>query len=125
MSGIFGTSHEPPPPNGGWLTYHRAYRIFGFGSIGFVVMVISVLLSRSLGIVGLLLPSPAQALTAASRSAAVASAWAPREFVIAEFLTSLARAPREGIGGEPSDPWTELRRNPLRHCLPVPRNRLP
>ena len=66
----------------------------------------------------------AQALTAASRSAAVASAWAPREIVIAEFLTSLARAPREGIGGEPSDPWTELRRNPLRHCLPVPRNRL-
>ncbi len=39
------------------MTYHRAYRIFGFGSLGFVVLVFSVALSRALGVIGLILPS--------------------------------------------------------------------
>ena len=37
--------------------YQRAYRLVGYCCIGFVVLVISVALSRSLGLFGLLLPS--------------------------------------------------------------------
>lgn len=37
--------------------YQRVYRLVGFSLIGFVDAVISVALSRALGVVGLLLPS--------------------------------------------------------------------
>jgi hypothetical protein len=48
-------------------SYVRVYRLFNFGSIAFVVLVFSVMLSRSLGWVGLVLPS----LVIASMYAAV------------------------------------------------------
>jgi hypothetical protein len=37
--------------------YQRAYRMVGYCCIGFVILVFSVALSRSLGVVGLILPS--------------------------------------------------------------------
>ena len=37
-------------------SYQRAYRIAGFGSIGLILMIFSVALSRSLGLTGFLLP---------------------------------------------------------------------
>lgn len=39
------------------MTYERAYRITGFALIGFVDLVFSIALSRSLGLAGLVLPS--------------------------------------------------------------------
>lgn len=39
------------------MTYERLYRLIGFGSIGLIVLYFSVALSRSMGWVGLVLPS--------------------------------------------------------------------
>jgi hypothetical protein len=39
------------------MSYQRAYRITGFALIGFVDLVFSIALSRSMGLTGLILPS--------------------------------------------------------------------